>query len=488
MSESSEDKDTGTSGTTNLQPTSGTSSRLNHLSDVGGVSNLSDVVGQQTPRMNSAGRKGNVYASVIKAIYPNLTSSVVELVNSLNNLNPRVGVEVQKQISQIASVPLSNLKHQLDGFSSAVSKIPFNKISYADFEAALDSTGIAQRLAYSRPTETPEYYSEAMNSPADYFDPYALEISDVEGLHKAIAKLAQVTAGTPLVWRGQGDAEWGLHSNLFRKLMKQNGVRNPTEHPRNKQPYPTEMQMVQAEDKMLRLARDSWRLGNMPALEVFARIQHFGGPTRLIDATRNPYIAAWFAVEESDNDNDGRLFALATTSSGANMPQNLSVEIQKADPFWFQFSDIRNRSLIEWGTGSRRIIWVPPVYESRIAAQDAVFILDGTPITTSKVLQHFQIPGNINAGRRQYWKRPDILAAASIYVKMSHPDIKPRSNKLGLAPTYNFRIKASAKKSIRDYLTKSLGYTDAAIYPDVPGLARYVDKLTFSSLEEIESS
>lgn len=495
------------SETANVVPDSRISPQLSTFSGVDGVSKISDAMKQQMAQMKLVGQVSSVYAPVAKAIQQNaagmqqtlqrislnaypglgLGSSAVEFVNALNNLNPMVGVELQNQISRIASVENSYFKNQLGDISSAASKVGFNNFSTAAFEAALNSIGGVQRAAYSRPTETPEYYSEAMNSPADYFDPYAQEISDVDSLHRAISKLAKVSDGSPLVWRGQGDASWGLHSKLFRHLMDQNGVQNPTEHPHNKQPYPTETQMVQAEDTMLRLARDSWRLGNMPALEIFARIQHFGGPTRLLDATRNPYIAAWFAVQECDDKTDGRLFALATTPAGGDPPHNLSLETQKADPFWFQFSDIQRRPLIEWGTGSRRIIWVPPVYESRIAAQDAVFILDGTPITTSKVLRHFEIPRAINNGRRQYWKRPDILAAASIYVKMSHPNIKPRSNQLGLAPTYNFRIKASAKESIRDYLTKSLGYTVAAIYPDLPGLARHVNQLTFSSLKDIEA-
>jgi hypothetical protein len=37
-------------------------------------------------------------------------------------------------------------------------------------------------------------------------------------------------------------------------------------------------------------------------LEWLALIQHYGGPTRLIDFTHSPYVAAFFAVEQADSD------------------------------------------------------------------------------------------------------------------------------------------------------------------------------------------
>lgn len=56
-------------------------------------------------------------------------------------------------------------------------------------------------------------------------------------------------------------------------------------------------------------------MDNLSAMEVFARIQHVGGPTRLIDVTMNPYIAAWLATQpsesESEPESDARLFAIA---------------------------------------------------------------------------------------------------------------------------------------------------------------------------------
>ena len=268
--------------------------------------------------------------------------------------------------------------------------------------------------------------------------------------------------------------------------MIQNGLKRPQDHPKGVQPYPSENQMIEAEKEILQLAHNRWRLGNTPALEIFARIQHFGGPTRLLDATRNPFIATWFAVQENNESKDGRLFALATSAVNGSSVQNLNEVAQRIDPFWFTLDVMDGRLFAEWGTGSRRIIWVPPVYESRIAAQDAVFVLDGVPITTSKVLSRFPIhPTLIKENRKRlYWKRPDILAASSIFVKMFRPDQSPRANSLGLSPTFSFRIEAKAKKPIREYLAKILGYTNASIYPDVPGLANHIKEMKYPALDD----
>jgi FRG domain len=99
------------------------------------------------------------------------------------------------------------------------------------------------------------------------------------------------------VWRGQSDARWPLTSALYREVALQLGR------------VPTEADLVAAEQRLLRLARSEWRLDGIPALPLFARMQHVGAPTRLIDATLNPLIAVWFAVAAGSDQTDGRLIA-----------------------------------------------------------------------------------------------------------------------------------------------------------------------------------
>ena len=54
---------------------------------------------------------------------------------------------------------------------------------------------------------------------------------------------------------------------------------------RGNQPFPTEEQLIAAEQEILKAARTDWRFDGMPALETFARLQHEGGLTRLLDVS-----------------------------------------------------------------------------------------------------------------------------------------------------------------------------------------------------------
>ncbi|MGJ0390532.1 FRG domain-containing protein [Microbacterium sp. CGR1] len=333
---------------------------------------------------------------------------------------------------------------------------------------------------FDEPSPPQGPYSDVMDSPRSYFQATEEVIESFDDLHAAITKLISKTPELPLVWRGVRSADWGLHSYLYRHLMEVNGVVPPAERPTEPQPYPDEDQMVAAEREVLRIARSDWRFDNLSALETFARVQHFGGPTRLIDVTKNPYIGAWFAIEldattESD---DARLFALATkpvSREGKQQPPDSALSLDDLgaarDPFWHLLETNADRQLFEWGTGARRRVWVPPAYDPRISAQNAAFILDGVPITSSKLAPYFKIEGST------YWRRNDLLASASIYAKMFQSTAKPRYNARNFAPTFSFRISAEAKREIREVMESRFGYRRSYIYPDMSGLASHLKSL-----------
>lgn len=323
-------------------------------------------------------------------------------------------------------------------------------------------------------------YSDAMVSAGSYFQATEEVVGSFDELHAAITKLISKTPELPLVWRGVRNANWGLHSHLYRHLMQVNGVVPPAKRPTEPQPYPDEDQMVAAEREVLRIARNDWRFDNLSALETFARVQHFGGPTRLIDVTKNPYIGAWFAIEfdEETEGEDARLFALAkkpVTREGKQPPPDSTLSLDELgaarDPFWHAMVTNADRQLFDWGTGARRRVWVPPAYDPRISAQNAAFILDGVPITSSKLAPYFKIEGST------YWRRNDLLASASIYAKMFKSTAKPRYNARNFAPTFSFRIAAEAKQEIREVMESRFGYRQSYIYPDIAALASHLKSL-----------
>ena len=343
---------------------------------------------------------------------------------------------------------------------------------------------ISQYTKIDRPKST---YSTEFTSTEVYFESAERHVTSFADLNSAIADLIKHTGGLRLVWRGQADAAWGIHSGLYRRLMEINGVKNPLEKPRGEQPYPTEDQMVAAEQMILKQARTNWRFDGMSALETFARIQHEGGLTRLLDVTNNPYIAAWFAVESDDYEQkDGRIVAFATSpvSSSDKLIDGSLVTLDRLwgnhEPLWHVWSDDRTRQKMDWGTGANRRIWVPPVYHDRIAAQNAAFLLDGVPITTYKVRSYL-----LNSERKS-WNRSDILAASSVISKFFKPTRTPRANAANLAPTFTFRIASGAKREIRNMLTSSFGYTRASIYPDMSEFAQYTRSLSLPELKEVE--
>ena len=341
-----------------------------------------------------------------------------------------------------------------------------------------------QQYAETDPPKSP--YSRALTSTDVYFKDSEKRVDSFEDLNEAIATLIKNVGNLRLVWRGQANAAWGVHNGLYRKLMSINDVKGPEEEPEGEQSYPTEEQMIVAEELILKEARTNWRFDGLSALETFARIQHEGGLTRLLDVTKNPYIAVWFAVQLGEHEKkDGRIVVFATSpvSSSEELIEDLPITLDDSwggyQPPWHGWSD-EMRQQMDWGTGGNRRIWVPPIYHDRIAAQNAAFLLDGVPITAYKVRKHLY-----NADKKP-WNRSDILAASSVISKFLKPTSKPRPNGANLAPTYTFRIASDAKKEIREMLTSRFGYTRASIYPDMSEFAQYTHTLPLPKLDDIQ--
>jgi hypothetical protein len=98
------------------------------------------------------------------------------------------------------------------------------------------------------------------------------------------------------IFRGVRDAKYSLESALERELNKREKLE--------------EVDIITAEIYLLaqfkRAANHFLEASMVPQnediIEWLALMQHYGTPTRLIDFTRSPYIACFFALEE-DNDN-----------------------------------------------------------------------------------------------------------------------------------------------------------------------------------------
>ncbi|MBN6752992.1 FRG domain-containing protein [Kocuria palustris] len=335
-------------------------------------------------------------------------------------------------------------------------------------------------------------YSPEMQSPSDYFSPWEGVINDFSDLQNVISRIFDHHPSSTFLWRGQQDAAWALHSSLFRKVLDAKGVRRPNESHRASEPFPTEQDLIEVEERILSHIRSDWRFEDTSALSTFARLQHFGAPTRLLDVSRNPLIAAWFAVERhvdsTVDEGDSRLFALAATrvpESDTDQQSGHAMQVSRIDletassyvPFWHINSRLNedvNAGFGEWGTGRIRRFWIPPQYETRISAQNAAFILDGVPLDVTELNKYFKM----GRGRSGVWSLADRLAATSIGARFSLPGQGAgKQISRTLPPSYTFRITGDAKKSIRKELEERFAYTKSTIYPDIQGAAQAIGNI-----------
>ncbi|TVU61953.1 FRG domain-containing protein [Paenarthrobacter nitroguajacolicus] len=399
------------------------------------------------------------------AMFGNATKGLVtpELLETFSRLNIGEGT-TQRLLEEFGSIPFASISKNLAAGAA---------LNYPSYRPSLTKGGTA--------------YSPEMNSPADYFSPWEGVIGNFADLQVAVTTILNHHQGTTFLWRGQQNAEWPLHSSLFRAVWKAKGVRDPGRRHRSSEPFPTDQDLQKAETRILAAIREHWRFDDTSALSTFARLQHFGAPTRLLDVSRNPLIAAWFATEEHAEaeieEADARIFALATTRVAATPEQrHRDFEASRIDletaalfkPFWDvdgNADGIEDSGFGEWGTGRIRRFWIPPHYEARIAAQNAAFILDGVPVD-SPDLEKYYPKGRGHTGS---WRLADRLAASSISVRFSKPRPGAGSNiAKTMPPSYTFRITAEAKRQIRMELEDRYSYNKSTIYPDIQGAAQAI--------------
>lgn len=199
----------------------------------------------------------------------------------------------------------------------------------------------------------------------EYFGPYEREVRTLAELHeraeqvKALAEKANLT----FFWRGQSRASWGIHSLLHRGLAKQEGVHVSDV----KEPA-----VVAHEKRLVAAARDWIRPSvgaRLATIDLFARLQHYGVPTRLIDFSRDYRVALYFAVAQN-RDSDGRLIAAAARREFAD-----DVRIAFGIP-WARLSSSKPS---DW---NKSLFALPDQADFlRIQRQEGVFITGGTPST-----------------------------------------------------------------------------------------------------------
>ena len=175
-----------------------------------------------------------------------------------------------------------------------------------------------------------------------------------------------------VLYRGLADSEYQLESSLYRRLQSP------------KREISQDI-FIRALDNLIKIAKrekhDRKDGHVLSDLELLSNLQHYGAATCLIDFTRNPLIALWFACQPhhktengETNPADGKIVAV-----NANHPEKFDIaeggeEIKKF------FSDKKL-----WK-------WIPPKQNHRIVAQQSVFVLGQSVIPEDEMLASYIIP------------------------------------------------------------------------------------------------
>ncbi len=238
-----------------------------------------------------------------------------------------------------------------------------------------------------------------------------------------------------ILYRGLADAEWEVSSSLYRRLFMSGCVQKRAQ---------SDVKKIHrdANEKIIKSAKHQGYHcesgGRLNTLQTLANLQHYGVATGLIDFTRNPLVALWFACQktnvEKTNDKNAQCKVVAINSSDDNVYKIIPEGVDKELDVLFE---CKTEDETIW-------IWQPPKNNNRIIAQHSEFVLGKHIIKTDN---EFPIPSNfkedilvelekydisdnqlfcdfdgftrINAHNRYYNCEPDYAADAKIAAQSS---------------------------------------------------------------------
>ena len=238
----------------------------------------------------------------------------------------------------------------------------------------------------------------------------------------------EIVAGTEYrnwAFRGHSDAEWPLYSSLSRYLKQYRIHRDA---------------WADQEERIGRIFRRKAHLylehvpDQSDAFQWLALMQHHGAPTRLLDFTWSPFVAAFFALERATKDAAGwAVFVPAIWRMGKSL----------------KFSQ-RKKLLSTGELGLRN----PGAYEEFYLGNQVPFVSSGEPLVMNKRLiaqsGTFVVPGVLDQPVEE------ILAA--------YPETQTAIVK--------FVLKTESLRDEAMLALYNMNLTNATLFPDLDGLAR----------------
>lgn len=257
-----------------------------------------------------------------------------------------------------------------------------------------------------------------------------LPVKDWADLHRAlydIEKTEHERYRSNFVYRGVGDADWGLQTSLQRIGNHYADVEGPLLRSFLKYAGPNE---IRSEALLYRLAL----------------AQHHGLPTRVLDWTTSPKVAAHFASwEEKDFDKDGAIWCVDVVQARALLPTSLARRLHEERAFLFSIEMLDEyRKLSEFDLLAEHAEFVlffePPSLDGRIVNQGAILsIMPGPGLDLKAFLEtHESIYRRIIIPKKMKWELRDKLDQDNVTERMLFPGLDGTSRWLkryyGLGP------------------------------------------------------
>lgn len=120
-------------------------------------------------------------------------------------------------------------------------------------------------------------------------------VVDVPDWISKVLRKAVGANGFPWVFRGQGNAGWGLETGLQRSLSRFLGDSVSSKDIENLLGYERETLQTFRREVFRRVECRSFE-----GVDLLALMQHYGGKTRLLDFSFSPLVALYFAQEQND--------------------------------------------------------------------------------------------------------------------------------------------------------------------------------------------
>ena len=179
-------------------------------------------------------------------------------------------------------------------------------------------------------------------------------IASIAAFHEQLGQLEP--KDTVFLYRGQSDATWPVDCSAARRLTKNSAIETQL----IRHLFVGYLDILISTTRMRGFLPPGFS-ESISDLELLAHLQHQGAATGLIDFTRQPLVALWFACHES-LDTDGTVYVL---------DRSQTVEISRRE-------DLENKTLQSLYAEDTLWSWEPAALGNRIVAQSSVFVL-GVP-------------------------------------------------------------------------------------------------------------